>query len=486
MAAEAPTVRAPGWGPRSTALAYVIAAVVLAVVLRRVYGPAEVGYDARFALVWGRELGHLHSPDYGAQLSPTSHPLANLLGLVASLFGRSGPGVLAALSFAALSALGVAAFAIGRRIFGVVAGVGFAAILLTRPLLVGEALDSSIDIPFLALVLAAVALELGRPRRGTPVLVVLALAGLLRPEAWLLSAAYLAYLVPSRPRPQWVRLGVLALAAPLIWCVFDLVTTGAPFHSLTTTQDLAGMLQRERGVASAFGDIPVNLQAILGSEVTWAGLAAAAAALVAAQERATLPLAALATGLLGFIALGVADLPLLTRYLLVPSAMIALFCAAGLGAFEWLGRGRGLAPRLAGWAIAAGAAAALAGGAAAARSGIDFNLQRVANDRATSAALLRLADVARARGLAGCTPVAAATHRAIPLLAYSLGKRPSEIHVVLPVHALSGLLFAAPPETLVGDVGLLPGVTIRSQELVPPRSFRRLASNRWWTLAARC
>jgi hypothetical protein len=482
-ATDAPAVRAWGRGPRRRALAYAIAVVLLAFLLWGVYGPAEVGYDARFSLVWGHELGHLQSADYGAQLSPTSHPLANLLGFVASLFGRSGPGVLAALSFVALSGLGVAAFAIGTRSFGAVTGVAFAAILLTRPLLVGETLDSSIDIPFLALVLAALALELGRPRRGAPVLIALALAGLLRPEAWLLSVAYLAYVIPSRPRAAWRHLGALALAAPLIWCVVDLVTTGAPFHSLTTTQDLAGTLQRERGVASAFADTPVNLQAILGSEIAWAGLAAAAVALMVVPERVTVPVATLATGLLGFIALGVADLPLLTRYLLVPSSMLALFCAAGVGAFQWLGPGR---RRLAGWAVAVGAAAALLGNASATRGGIDFNRERVADDRSMRAALVDLTDVARSRGLAGCAPVQAATHRAIPLLAYGLGRRPSQIHVVLPVHARSGLLFAAPPATLVGDVGLLPGVTIRSQELVPPRSFQRIASNRWWTLAARC
>src|SRR4051794_1496792 len=462
----------------------ILGVAALAVLLRLVYGPAEVGYDARYSLVWGHELAQLHSPDYGAELSPTSHPLANLVGLLASLFGRSGPAVLAGLSFVALSGLGVAAFAAGRRSFGTVAGVAFALILLTRPLLVGETLDSSIDIPFLALVVTALALELGRPRRGSAMLTVLALAGLLRPEAWLLSLAYLAYVAPARPRADWLRLTALALAAPVVWCAFDLVTTGAAFHSLTATQDLAGTLQRERGLHAAFTDTPLNLQSILGAEVAWTGVAVAVAALLLALDRALVPLATLALGLLGFIALGVAGLPLLTRYLLVPSAMLALFCGAGVGTFEWLPAGRA---RLAIAAVvAAGVVAALVGGAPAARDGIDFNRERVAGDKQIRDALLRMADVAKARGLAGCAPLATATHRAIPLLAYALDRRPSQIHVVLPAKQRSGLLFAAPPATLVGDVGLLPGVTIRSQELVPPKSFDQLGKNRWWTLAARC
>ncbi len=140
--------------------------------------------------------------------------------------GASGPGLLAGFSFLALSGLGVAAFAAGRRSFGTVTGVVFALILITRPLLMGEALDSSIDIPFLALAVAALALELAPPQAWHAVLVVLVLAGLLRPEAWLLSLAYLAYLLPARPRGTWIRLGLLAIAAPLLWCAFDLSPRG--------------------------------------------------------------------------------------------------------------------------------------------------------------------------------------------------------------------------------------------------------------------
>ena len=46
------------------------------------------------------------------------------------------------------------------------------------------------DIPFIALVLWAVVLEARKPRRGPAVLVLLSVAGLLRPEAWLVSLAY--------------------------------------------------------------------------------------------------------------------------------------------------------------------------------------------------------------------------------------------------------------------------------------------------------
>jgi hypothetical protein len=231
-------------------------------------------------------------------------------------------------------------------------------------------------------------------------------------------------------------------------------------------------------------DVPVNLQSILGVEVVWLGVAAGAAILLFVQNRARLPLVLLGLGLLGFLALGVADLPLLTRYLLVPAAMLALLCAAGLGAFEWLPPGR---RRLIGSAAGIAVIAVLATGVSGTRSGIQLDRDQVARSGEVNRALIRLADVAKARGLAhGCAPVQAATHRAIPALAYRLGLRPSEIREVKPVRARHGVVFSALPAALIGDVGLYPGVTIRAQELVPPRSFTRVAANHWWNLAARC
>jgi hypothetical protein len=56
--------------------------------------------------------------------------------------------------------------------------------------------------------------------------VLLALAGLLRPEAWLLAAVY--GVLTRRP--------ALALLAPVLWLGFDLLLTGAPLFSLAGTR----------------------------------------------------------------------------------------------------------------------------------------------------------------------------------------------------------------------------------------------------------
>ena len=64
----------------------------------------------------------------------------------------------------------------------------------------------------MALVIWAAVLEAQRPRRGTPVFLLLAAAGLLRPEGWLLAALYWVWcalareLAAARPStPRWRR-----------------------------------------------------------------------------------------------------------------------------------------------------------------------------------------------------------------------------------------------------------------------------------------
>ena len=47
-------------------------------------------------------------------------------------------------------------------------------------------------------VIWALLLEIRQPRRGWPVLAMLSLAGLLRPEAWVLAGLYWLYLFPAR------------------------------------------------------------------------------------------------------------------------------------------------------------------------------------------------------------------------------------------------------------------------------------------------
>ena len=58
-----------------------------------------------------------------------------------------------------------------------------ALIFLTRVPVLSYGVRAYVDVPFLAVVVSAAVLEAGRPRRGAPVLVLLSLAGLLRPSS---------------------------------------------------------------------------------------------------------------------------------------------------------------------------------------------------------------------------------------------------------------------------------------------------------------
>ena len=54
--------------------------------------------------------------------------------------------------------LAVVCFGLGRRLYSAAVGLAFAALVLTRPVLLGQDLDPSIDLPFMGLVLGAAAI----------------------------------------------------------------------------------------------------------------------------------------------------------------------------------------------------------------------------------------------------------------------------------------------------------------------------------------
>lgn len=307
-------------------------AIVLAVLARLLYGRGTVGYDAAWALLWGEQLADGRLPTLDADGAPTPHPLAIAVYALSSPFG--GTELVTALSWLAFGALGVVAYALGAALYSRWVGALFAALLLTRPLLVLEAGQAIIDVPFLTLVLAAMLVEVRRPRTGWAVPVLLGLAGLLRPEAWLLAAAWAVWAGwgSRAEHARRVALALAAIAAPVVWLACDLVATGDPLHSLHGTQALAEQLGRPRELDTALRSTPAYLRYTLTAPVVWLGLAGCAAAIAAFYARTLLPLAVAGLGLLAFLALGVSGLPLLSRYLLLPAALLALWCAvAALG-----------------------------------------------------------------------------------------------------------------------------------------------------------
>lgn len=340
---------------------WVAGLVGVAVLAAALYGPGYLGYDAAWALVWGGELADGRLPSYEAGLAPTPHPLVNVVAAAIALLPGDGEPVLVALSFAFFAVLVGGAWGLGAGLAGAWRGGPGAALLVgSVPLLAREVAFASVDLPFLALIVWALVLVVraGGPTRG-PLWLVLA-AGLLRPEAWVLAGAHVVWMAREGEagRPALLRAGALALAAPILWVLSDLLITGAPLHSLQGTRELADTLDRRQGFGSAVGALVPRLAATAGITVLAAG-ACGAAALWLQGVRIVVPvLGAAAVGLLTFLALGAAGLPVLDRYLLLPAVLFACLAGAGAGRISPQ-RGAGGFPAQ-GLAIAAGVLAVAA------------------------------------------------------------------------------------------------------------------------------
>lgn len=434
-------MKRPRWG------AGLVAVPALALALWLVYGSGFVDYDALYALIWGDDLAGGHRPpDIDARHSPTSHPLATALSAPVSRLGDGALGALQAISVVSFAALGWAGYRLGERLFGRAAGALFALILLTRPLLVKQALSANVDIPFLALVLGAAAMEARTPRRGWPVLALLALAGWLRPEAWLLALAYTAWLRPWATR-DW-RVVAAALGGPVGWALFDWAVAGDPLHSMSQTSSAADRIGRPQGVDRAVRLAPGYLADVLTVPVLIGGAGTALLSLRLARARARLPVALAVLGVLAFLILGLGDQPLLARYLFLPAAMLALFFAAGLA-------GR--------WSVAAAVALAIAAVISVPSTvrDVDEQVDVAAHRHDADGSLDDVLDRAPER----CGPVAVTYFQTRPLVAYLLGRRPNRIDTTRAERAERGTLVT---------------------EDEPPPGFRRLAADEHWTVASRC
>ncbi|HWC26862.1 MAG TPA: hypothetical protein VG474_09775, partial [Solirubrobacteraceae bacterium] len=246
---------------------------------------------------------------------------------------------------------------IGARLGSWSAGLLAAALVFTSPPIFDTATRHPGDMAFAALVAAAVAAELARPRRGPVVLALLALAGLLRPEAWLLAAVYWLYLLPGRAWSERLRLGALVASAPLAWMATDALLTGDPLYSVDATRGYT----EKAAAAASLADVGSAIGSVSGWPLVLGALAGAALAWRDGRRGVAVPLAAGAVALLATVAPSLlGESPVLRRYLVLPGAMLAaLFALCALG---WTGaRGAAVAWRAGGLALAALAIVGLAG-----------------------------------------------------------------------------------------------------------------------------
>ncbi len=288
-------------------------------------GTGFLNYDTAYSLLWGGDLLHGRTPDFDLPLTPTPHPLATALGMLLTPFGDFGQTLWVVIAFLSLGALAWTTYELGAHWFGAAAGLVAALLILTRVPVLSFGVRAYFDIPYVALVLGAILAE-ARGKDPRHVLVLLGLAGLLRPEAWGFAIVYVAWKRDARLIPY-------AAAAPVIWMAHDWILAGNPLHSLVDTQGNAKDLQRITGL----DDVPLTVPRRLGEILREPGLLGAAAGgllvLAFMRRKAALPIAAGFVSIGAFCVLAAAGLPILGRYLLLPAALLAVF--AGAGVFGW-------------------------------------------------------------------------------------------------------------------------------------------------------
>jgi hypothetical protein len=218
-------------------------------------------------------------------------------------------------------------------------GAVAAALLMTRfdyPFLAAR---GYIDIPYMALVIWAACLEAKAPRRGIPVLLLLAFAGMLRPEAWFLAAMYFVWVAwRASWRDRFIFAALTALG-PLTWAAVDFVVTGNPLFSQQYTSASAEDLGRQRSLSELPAAIPTFFQNLVKLPVFIAAGLGLVLGVVISPRRMLMPIVVLAAGLATFIAIGVAGASVIERYLAVPALALMVLAAVAIAGWTMLNAG---------------------------------------------------------------------------------------------------------------------------------------------------
>lgn len=278
--------------------AFVVIAVRTAVLAVPFMNPDNLAY-----LAWGAELRAGGLPTAENALT-TPHPVPILLMAV-------GGGIVSPLAtWAVLAIAGLVAVAAGATLVAwrAAGASGVAAALLALALAGGVWSAGPLrGIDWLAAGAIGLALAVPPERRRTR-LVLLVLAGLVRPEAWLLPPL----LVLAGDRRAWRAAVAWGLAAPGLWALFDGLLLGDPLLAFHRTDALSGIAAPGPGL---FGVVELLVSAAgLGVFVAWLG----AGRLWPVDVLPGIVLAAVPVALLAELAVGY---PVRERYalLLVPA-----------------------------------------------------------------------------------------------------------------------------------------------------------------------
>jgi hypothetical protein len=301
--------------PAAVALAALAGAATLAL-------PATLGYDAWAWTVWGRQLAHL---DLATTAGPSFKPLPVLALAPLSVLGAATPVVWMGLMRAAAVLSLLLAYRLGARLAGPLAGAVAALSLALSADLYRTALLGSAEPVLIALTLGAADRHLAGRRDWALVLV--ALAGLIRPEAWVLLGAYGVFVWLREPGLRPLAAAAVILP-PVLWLGMDWIGSGDPLHaSSTATSATEGSAANAKvpavEVVRRAADaviLPTLVLAAVGVAFAWRR-----------RDRPVLSLAGLALGWIAVVAImAEAGFTGTRRYLAAPAAALCVVAGVGL------------------------------------------------------------------------------------------------------------------------------------------------------------
>ncbi len=406
--------------------------------------------------------------------APTPHPLYIAVATLGAPLGADGAYTVMLLAvYVGFAALVWLVFRLGHEAFSWPVGVAAAFVLVTSYVLVSDTASGFFDVPVVALVIGAAVFEAGSPRRGAPVLALLAVAGLQRPEVWLLSAAYWLYLAPGLSWRSRSWLALLAGAAPLVWGISDLIVTGDPTYSFGPTRQNAITLHPGKS-------IPVLLRDVLRLPVLAGAIAGFALALWFERARAALPaaLAVLSTVAVGILqATGLALLP---RWTFIPAAALAVMF--GFAVMGWTLQGPG--PLRTAWALAGllGILAVLVSGRPHFQAVRSLQTQRDGPSRAERDLRSLTRGGESASLLRRCRGIGLPTGMLVPFVAYYADRKTEDVGGPgRPVSASS--VYIRPVSADARELQRI-GVFAKPAPKPPP-GFKAVTGNRSWRLYTR-
>jgi hypothetical protein len=284
--------------------------------------------------------------------------------------------------------------------------------------------------------------------------------------------------------PRGVALIALALAAPLLWVLFDWITTGEPLSSLIGTQETVDTLKRRTGPV----DLVLYGPRALGEVMQWPGMVGALGGIVLGfsflRRRSALGIAAVALAIAAFAFLGSAGLAIIARYTMLGGALLAIFVAVALLGWRLLEAGHPWRRR---WQLFAGLIAAMFVLWLPNQWDLDSTVHGDLTDQGTIER--DLTDLADSGAFAEplCGPIAVPNHRAVPRLAFGLDVKPTEIVSAreegIPNH---GYFVAPASEFVIHNFILDPRDPTRFSLGDVPPGFRRVAQNESWKVYRRC